>query len=207
MKIPTSCPQTQMTLSPRSPTAQKVMAIRTVWTVLFILLNKVLFRKEFTVVFFPLVRLRLMQYWNHYAFIVGKTVTQRMDLSWESRTRVCISLPWTFLWPQLVHLKQNALGEVTWMSPCVSIAICKGVLQHLNAMVKRAGNFFSEGTSPIWKHTENNCIVWCLFVCLFLNLVSVFCLYSSPFCLPPGSFELSLLMLFSMRIKKSFSVF
>lgn len=48
MKIPTSCPQTRMTLSPRSPTAQRTMPIQTVWTVLFILPNKVLFWNEFT---------------------------------------------------------------------------------------------------------------------------------------------------------------
>lgn len=204
MKIPTSCPQTQRTLSLRSPTAQKAMPIRTVWTVLFILPNKVLFWKEFTSGFLSHRSITFNVVLEPLCLICRENHCTEDGFELGSRTHVCISLPWTSLQPELLHLKQNALGEVMWLSPRVSIATCKGVLQHLNAMVKWAGDFNSEGTLPICKHTENNCIVCWGF---FLNLVSMFCLYSSPFCLPPCSSELSLLMLFSMRIKNPFLPF
>lgn len=174
------------------------MPIQTVWAVLFILPNKVLFWQEFVGGFFShclitfnvvLVPLCLIYSENHY-------MEDGFEL-WEENP-ACISLPWTFLRQELVNLQWNALGQVMWMSPHDSVATCKGILQHLNVVEKKAGDFYSEGTLPIWKHTENNCIVgWD-----FLNLVSIFCLYSSSFCLPAGSFDLSLFMSFSMRIYK-----
>lgn len=149
MKMQTSCPQTLMTLSPRSLTAQKAMPIQTVWAVLFILPNKVLFWKEFmggflshclttfNVVLEPLC---LICSKNHY-------MEDGFEL-WEENP-VCISLPWAFLWQELENLKWNALGQVMWMSPHVSVATCKGTLQHLNVMEKKTDDFYLEGTLPI----------------------------------------------------------
>lgn len=153
MKMPTSCPQTLKTLSPRSLTAQKVMPIQTVWAVLFILPNKVLLWQEF------------MGGFLSHCLITFNVVLEPLCLIYSENggwigeeNPLCISLPWTSFSKNL-----RTWNEMHWVKLCecyhVSVATCKVTLQHLNVMEKKAGDFYSEGTSPIWKHIENNCIV------------------------------------------------
>lgn len=163
MKIPTSCPQTRTTLSPRSLTAQKAMPIRTAWTVLFILLNKVLFWKEFTAGFLSHCLITFNVVLEPLCLICSENHYTEDGFELAEENLVCISLPWTFLRPELVHLKQNALGEVMWMSPRVSVGTWKGVRQQPKCDGEKSRWFLFRRYFTHLEHTENNCTVWGLF--------------------------------------------
>lgn len=153
MKMPTSCPQTRMTLSLRSLTAQEAMPIQTVWAVLFILPNKVLFWQEFMGGFLSHCLITFNVELEPLCLIYSEK--HDMEDGFVRRNLfvfLCLELSfgknlWTW-------------NEMHWVKLCechVSVANCKGAPQHLNVMEKKAGDFYSEGILPIWKHTENNC--------------------------------------------------